>query len=175
VIDRAKEQYAKGTRQWRREWRQQQRRWRGQRWAPGVAPLDYGPPPWVAPMVPMFALAHLALFLTMAAMMISLVNSGAILGWQLPAGVPMWAGVLMLLVSYQIVVSPIRAMERWSWQMGSGGPAAFWGAVIWLIGMAFVIWLASHHIPEIREFIQRLPPLIREFAEMIRRLFGRPA
>ena len=76
----------------------------------------------------------------------------------------------MIFVGYQIAVSPIRAAERWSWQMRSGGPAAFWGAVIWLIGMAFVVWIASNHIPEIREFIQRLPPLVRQFAEAVRLL-----
>ena len=35
---------------------------------------------------------------------------------------------------------------------------AFWNAVIWLVGLAFVIWLASDHIPEIRDFLQRLGP-----------------
>lgn len=173
VIDRAKQQYAEGTKQWRRQWREQQRRWRRQRWAPGVAPFNYAPAPWIAPVVPVFALAHLALFLMMAAMMISLVNTGAILGWTLPPGVPVWAGALMLLVAYQIVVSPIRAVQHWSWQMWSGGqpgPYAFWNAVIWLLGIAFVVWIGSNHIPEIREFIQRLPPLIRQFAEAIRDL-----
>ncbi len=174
VIDRAKEQYAQGTKTWRRHWREQQRQWRRQRWAPG-APLNYPPSPWIAPAVPIFALAHLALFLTMAAMMISLVNTGAILGWALPPDVPVWAGALMLLIAYQIVVSPIRAVQHWSWQAWSGGqpgPYAFWNAVIWLLGIAFVVWLGSNHIPEIREFIQRLPPLFRQFVEAVRGFFA---
>jgi phage shock protein PspC (stress-responsive transcriptional regulator) len=176
VIDRAKRQYAEGTRQWRRHWREQQRQWRRQRWAPGGAPFNYAAPPWIAPVVPFFALAHLALFLTMAAMLISLVNTGAILGWTMPPDVPVWAGALMLLIGYQIVVSPIRAVQHWSWQLGTGGqpgPYAFWNAVIWLLGIAFVVWIGSNHLPEIREFIQRLPPLIQQFAEAIRRLFER--
>jgi phage shock protein PspC (stress-responsive transcriptional regulator) len=175
VIDRAKQHYAEGTKQWRRHWRQQQRQWRRQRWAPGV-PLAYGQAPLVAPMVPLFALAHFALFMAMAAMIVSLVNTGAILGWALPEGIPVWAGVLMLFVGYQIVVSPIRAVQHWSWQLQSGGqpgPYAFWNAVIWLMGMAFVVWIGSNHLPEIREFIQRLPPLIHDFAEAVRHLFTR--
>lgn len=176
ILDRAKRQYSEGSKQWRRQWRQQQRQWRRQRWAPGVSPLAYGPAPWAAPMLPVFALAHLALLVTMAAMMISLVNTGAILGWTLPAGVPVWAGVLMLFVGYQIVVSPIRAVQHWSWQLGTAGqpgPYAFWSAVIWLMGMAFVVWLGSNHLPEIREFIQRMPPVIHDFAEAVRRLFAK--
>jgi phage shock protein PspC (stress-responsive transcriptional regulator) len=175
VIDRAKQQYAEGTKQWRRQWRQQQRQWRRQRWAPGAAPFAYGAP-WVAPMAPVFALAHLALFLTMAALLVSLVNTGAIMGWTLPEGVPVWGGVLMLLIGYQIVVSPIRAVQHWSWQLQSGGhagPYAFWNAVIWLMGIAFVVWIGSNHLPEIREFIQRLPPLIQQFADAMRRAFER--
>jgi hypothetical protein len=42
-----------------------------------------------------------------------------------------------------------------------------------LSGMAVVVWIASHHVPEIREFIQRLPPLFQQFAEAMRDLFSR--
>jgi phage shock protein PspC (stress-responsive transcriptional regulator) len=175
VVDRAKKQYARGTREWRRQWRHQQRQWRRYRWTPG-RPFAYAPPPWAGPLLPVFALIHFALFVTMAAMMVSLVNTGAILGWPLPPNVPVWAGALMLLVGYQIVVSPIRAVHHWSWQLrGDGQPGAYalWNAAIWLIGMALVMWIGSNHIPEIREFLQRLPPLVREFAEAMRNLFAR--
>jgi phage shock protein PspC (stress-responsive transcriptional regulator) len=172
VIDRAKKQYAEGTRQWRRRWRQEHRRWRRHAWGPGV-PFGYGQVPRAPMLLPAFALAHLALFLTMAAMMISLVNTGAILSWRLPASMPVWAGALILLAGYQIAVSPIRALQQWSWQSRAEAPPAwyaFWNAVIWLIGMAFVVWIASNHIPEIREFLQRLPPLVREFAFAVREI-----
>ena len=174
VIDRAKKQYAEGTRQWRRHWRQQQRHWRRHGWAPG--PPFVPPPPWAAVLLPVFALVRVALFLTMAAMMISLVNTGAILSWHLPPDVPLWAGALILLVAYQIVVSPLRGVQQWSWHLRAGGQPgwyAFWNAVIWLVGMAFVIWIGSDHLPEIREFLQRLPPLVREFAYTIRDIFER--
>ena len=107
VIDRAKKQYAEGARHWRRQWRQQQRQWRRYTWTTG---RGFEPPPWTIAITPLFAFVHLALFLMMASMMISLVNTGRILTWQLPENVPVWAGALTLLVGYQIVVSPIRAM-----------------------------------------------------------------
>ena len=171
VIERAKHQYAEGQRHWRRQWRQQQRQWRRYGWGSATAP-----PPWTAGIAPLFALAHLALFVTMAAMMISLVNTGGIFAWRLPEDVPVWAGALILFIGYQIVVSPIRAVQHWSWNLpGPGQPGlyAFWNAVIWLTGMAIVVWIASHHIPEIQAFIHRLPDLARDFAEAMRDLFAK--
>jgi hypothetical protein len=43
--------------------------------------------------------------------------------------------------------------------------------VSWLIGLAFMVWIGSNHIPEIREFLQRLPELVRDFALAVRDLF----
>jgi len=170
VVDRVKKQAAEGSQQWRRQWRRQQREWRRRGWAPGM-PIAAGPPPIVALLLPMFGLIHVAVFLVMAAMMISLVNTGAILRWQLPPDIPVWAGVLVLLVAYQIVVAPMRAVQQWTWHPGAGaqpGWFALWNAVVWAVGLAFVTWMASNHIPEIREFVQRLPELFREFTWAIR-------
>jgi phage shock protein PspC (stress-responsive transcriptional regulator) len=176
VIDRAKAQYAQGARHWRRQWRQQQRHWRRFGWGP-TAGINYEPHPWTVAIAPVSAFAHLALFLVLAAMMMSLVNTGRILTWKLPDDVPVWAGALILLIGYQIVVSPIRAVQHWSWNLpgpGQPGMYAFWSAAIWLTGMAFVVWFGSHHVPEIREFIQRLPDLVRDFVESMRQLFNEP-
>ena len=121
----------------------------------------------------MFGLAHVALFLVMAAMVVSLVNTGAVLNWQLPPDVPAWAGVLILLVAYQIAVAPLRAVNQWaSYPRPGADPAwfAFWNALTWLVGLAFVLWFASNHVPEIKEFVIRIPDLIRDFAEAMRDL-----
>ena len=175
VVERVKAQGAETTRQLRGQWRQQQRQWRRSGWTTG-APFVYGPPPLVAVLLPVFALVHLALFLVMAAMMISLVNTGAVLKWPVPPEMPVWAAAMILLVVYQIVVSPFRAVQQRAWQpRPEVQPAwyAFWNAVIWLIGLAFVIWLASNHIPEIRDFLQQLPDLVREFTDAVRNLWSR--
>jgi phage shock protein PspC (stress-responsive transcriptional regulator) len=172
VIDRVGKRSAETTRQLRRQWRRQQRAWRRHGWPPG-APLVYGPQPAALVMLPVFGLVHMALFLIMLAMLISLVNTGAILRWHLPPDVPVWAAALILLIAYQIIVAPIRAVRHWaSYPAGGVEPAsfAFWNAVVWLIGLAFAIWLASNHIPEIREFVQRLPDLFREFIWAMRDL-----
>lgn len=176
VIDRAKKQYAEGSREFRRHWRQQRREWRRHGWPPGV-PIAYGPPPWAAVLLPVFGLAHVALFLVMAAMMISLVNTGGVLTWRLPPDVPVWAAALILLVAYQIAVSPLRAVQQWTWTYPRpvGAPAwlAFWNAVAWLLGLAFVVWIASNHVPEIKEFLHRVPDLFRQFVDAMRDLVSR--
>jgi phage shock protein PspC (stress-responsive transcriptional regulator) len=175
VINRAKKHYAEGTRHWRRQLRQQQRHWR-RNWPGAGAPLPYGPAPALMMLLPLLSLVHLALFLTMIAMIVSLVNTGAILSWHLPEDVPLWAAVLIMLVSYQIVVSPIRTAHQWPSHPQAAGPAqwiAFWNAVIWLIGLAVAVWIASNHVPEIRDFLQRLPELGQGFVQSLDDLKGR--
>ena len=171
VIDRAKRRSSDVGREWRRHWRRQRRDWR-RRW-PAGPPLAYGPSPLTAVLLPAFGLVHMALFVMMIAMLISLVNTGAILNWQLPPDVPVWGGALILLIAYQIVVAPFRVARHWNVSASGGvvsAPLAFSSAVVSMIGLAFAIWLASNHIPEIREFLQRLPDLFRHFAWAMRDL-----
>jgi phage shock protein PspC (stress-responsive transcriptional regulator) len=176
VMERAKARSTEVGREWRRQWRRQQREWRRQR-APGVVPV-YAPSPVLAGLIPVFALAQMALFLVTMAMLISIVNTGAVLAWPLPADVPVWAAALILLIAYQIVVAPLRAVRHWGLYAAGGAvdPAsvAFWNAVVWLVGLAFAIWLASDHIPEIRTFLQRVPDLVRDFAWAVRDVFNKP-
>jgi hypothetical protein len=76
-----------------------------------------------------------------------------------------------LLIAYQVAVSPLRAFQHWTAFPRPGAePAwfAFWNAVTWLVGLAFVVWIASSHVPEIREFLQHVPGLIRDFVQAIR-------
>ena len=167
VVDRVKRQYAQGSHRLNREWRRKQREWRRAGLSAAAAP----PPPWLAAVLPVFGLVHLMLFLIAAGMMISLVNTGAILSWQKPPDVPLWAAAIVLFVGYQIAVSPFRGVQHWVWRSGAGAGAgwfAFWHAVIWLIGLAIVLWVASDHIPEITEFMQRVPHLFREFMYAVR-------
>jgi hypothetical protein len=167
VIAQAKRHAAEGTRTWRREWRRHQSQWRRDGWVPGAA-SPYGSMPVLVAFLPLFGLVQVAIFVTMLAMLVSLVNTGTVLHWRLPDDVPLWAGVLILLAGYQIVVSPIRAAHHWAARR-----LAFWNAVVWLLGMAFALWIASSHVPEIREFVQRVPPLARDFGLAMRDLFTR--
>ena len=168
VVDRAKKQYAEGTRRMRRHWRRHYRyRW-GYGMAPASAAISAGPR-FGGALLPLFGLIHLFVFLVMASLLVGLVNTGEILGRELPDDMPLWAAVLTLLVVYQIFVSPIRAAARWSRGPDPGG-YAFWNTVIALTGIAIVFFVASNHMPEVREFLQKLPDLFRDFMHAVRDL-----
>jgi phage shock protein PspC (stress-responsive transcriptional regulator) len=172
VVDRARQRSTEVGREWRRQWRRHRGEWRRQWSRAHALPVH----PAAAAMTPVFGLAQMGLFLLTMAALISLVNTGAILDWELPSDVPVWAAAVVLLVAYQIVVSPLKAAQAWRWSPAAGpalAPFAFWSAIVWLIGIAFAIWLASNHIPEIREFVQRLPHLFRDFAWTMRDLAHR--
>ena len=167
IVDRVKRQYEQGSHKWHRQWRRKQRRWRRAGLNAAAAP----PPPWLAAVLPLFGLVHLMLFLIAASMMISLVNTGRILQWEKPPDVPLWTAALVLFVGYQIAVSPFRGLQHWAWRSGTGSAAgwfAFWHAAIWLIGLAIALWVASDHVPEITEFMQRVPQMFREITDVLR-------
>lgn len=175
VVDRAKRGYAEGTRRLRWQWRRQQRQWR--RSAPAAPVMAPGvvyaarPPRIAVALLPVFALANLALFLAMAAVLVMLVNTGEVFGRALPEDVPLWAAVLVLLVGYQVLSSPLRAGARWS--QAQPGWYAFWNTVIALVGMAFVFWIASNNMPELREFLERMPEILRDFGDAVRDVVSR--
>lgn len=167
VVDRAKQQYAEGTRRLRHQWRRQQRRWRAHGAAPAAAfsaaPMRTGV--GIA-LLPVFSLLHLVLFLAMAALVIDLVNTGEILGRELPHDVPLWAGVLGLIVAYQIVVSPIRAVSHWA--QARSGWYGFWNGLMSIALVIIIFWAITMHRPEMAEFLEKVPDLLRDFMAAVR-------
>ena len=127
----------------------------------GGAPTAYGPPPGLSMLQPLFGCCISACFCPRDEL-ISLVNGARYWRWQLRrhAGLGRCPD---LLVAYQIVVAPIRAAHH---DIASANPAppvnAFWNAVVGLTGLMLVVWIASGHGPEIREFLQRLPEVFRD-------------
>ena len=165
IVDRAKKQAAAGAKQMRMSWRRQQRQWRRH-----AAGMPYARPASAATagLAATFAFLHFALFFAAIAALVSLVNHEHVLGWELDPDVPLWAGVLILLFAYQILATPLRAGASWA---GPGTAAGFWSAAIWLVGLAFAFWIATNHMPEVREFMTRMPDLIRDFFEDVREWF----
>lgn len=166
VVDRAKQQYTRGARRMQAQWRRQQRQWRRQ--YASAARYAYPPSRMAMALSPVFVLVHLTLFLAFATVVISLVNTGTIFGWEISPEMPVWASVLILFVIYQIVVSPIRAGKLAG---QASGPFALWNALIWIGGVAFLLWIASNNMPEVREFLHRVPGLFRDFVEAVRDFF----
>jgi phage shock protein PspC (stress-responsive transcriptional regulator) len=166
VVDRVKREYEKGSRQWNRAWRRKQRRWRRAGWPPPASVVP--PPAWAVIVFPLFGLVHLVLFLFAIGMTVSLVNTGRIFYWEVPSDVPVWAAVLVLFFAYQAVVSPFRAARHYYGAQPAAAWLGLWHMVIWLVGLGIIVWVATNNIPEIAEFIRRVPHLFREFVYAVR-------
>lgn len=172
VVERARKQAVDGAKRAQKTWRRQQRQWRRSAAAAGMPLHAYRVSPAAKGLAAMFAFFHLVLFLVAAAAVVSLVNHQQVLGWELDPEVPLWAGVLILLIAYQIIVTPLRAAAAAPWA-GQGAAQGFWGAAIWLVGLAFAFWVASNHTLELREFLTQAPDLFRDFVADVREMIGK--
>jgi phage shock protein PspC (stress-responsive transcriptional regulator) len=187
-----KRQAREQRRQWRsqaRAWRQQWRgaAWAGRPFAPGVPPMPgvfvppvmYPPPMWSAPLLPLFGIIGFGCFVALVLGVISLVSTGALWGWPLPDGMPLWAGVLVFVVLVNVVASPFRAARRahrygWGWHYAW---FAMWDGLIGMAVIALGVWLLFHNMPpthNFHEFVQNVPEAIRgaghEVASWLRRV-----
>jgi phage shock protein PspC (stress-responsive transcriptional regulator) len=147
-VDRAKQEYHNFAnrsewKKWRAEFRQHRReerqRWRQQKHESRC----HGHSPF-------FGLLTAVLSVFWILGLISLVAKGAILGYAIPAGIPLWVALLAWLCLYSFIVWPFKAASWHSRHLqnnycrhGGGFPGfiitlAFWGIILW------ILW---HYVP----------------------------
>jgi phage shock protein PspC (stress-responsive transcriptional regulator) len=91
--------------------------------------------------------------------LVSFMTTGALFGWTLPFQAPFWAVLIALFVLFGIITAPLRMMRK---SAGCGMHPGPWPAFAALEGMASIafivalLWYASHHMDEIRAFIEQL-------------------
>ena len=153
--------------QWRREWRRNRAEWRAYRWAGAAAgPTPPGPPPPVPPLAHFIsgliwaALGLVAVIATLAWLLalFSLLTTGAVFGWN-AYHLPLWAAVIGLILVYQAVVWPLRAVRHalvprfygylHPWH-------AFWDALVGLFLFVFAVWYFNHHGHDLRQSFDSL-------------------
>lgn len=157
--------------QWRREWRRSRARchaeWHAHRWAGAWADAapPSAPPPW--PPLARFlcaligvAAALLTALLTLAWLLalFSLITTGAVLGW-VPHQLPLWAAILVLIVVYQMLLWPLRAVRYAVRPRVYGYPHPWHGfsdALIALSLISVVLWLFVHHGQDVRHTVDSL-------------------
>ena len=80
----------------------------------------------------------------------------------MPDEIPLWAGILILVVLFQIVTSPLRAARHasyYAWRYPHDWLAVWDGLFGMGVGVLF-LWLLFRHLPPIhnfRELMQNLP------------------
>jgi phage shock protein PspC (stress-responsive transcriptional regulator) len=146
--------------------------WRGG-WAP-AAPLC---PPWTGFAVVSLAFLSGTVTVVWLCAMTSLLATGTLLGLALPAGLPVWAAALMLLVTYGTLagsLKTVRWLSSWSRDPSARPPAAalLAEALVWLSVTFVLLVLASHFFPELRAAVQAVPTLIHQAENDIHNWWG---
>jgi phage shock protein PspC (stress-responsive transcriptional regulator) len=168
-------QYREQRRMWKdqhKAWKDQQQAWERYGAAQG-APPPPPPPTWAgAPpanlsysaqvlhgfLSPIVSLLGVILFFLFLSALISLVRHHNVFGWWLPHDIPLWLGIVLLVVLYRVVASPLHEI-RYATYYGARqgqGLLAFIGALVWLGLLTFLGWLAWQHWPEMQDFFQDL-------------------
>ena len=176
--------------QWREErrmWNDQRKQWKQERKAWERAGT-YGappppPPPWsgAAPtganpanmsyssqvvhgaLTPLVELVGALLFIAFLFALYSIVTKHRVFGLGLPGDVPGWVAILVLIVLYRVIVSPLRQARYGVYGPHFGhGVLALFGVLIWLAIVTFAGWLAWQHWAEVQAFFLQLASSIRD-------------
>ena len=143
------------TDQWRQNW---QRHW-GMHPGAGLA-------------LPIVSLIHGALIVLWICTLISLLSTGAVFGVALPAGVPVWVAVVVLMFAYGMLVWPLKAARRAFYYGGApGAPFALFcviDALIWVAVVGALLWLAFHFFPQARDAIHNIPTVVHDMVNSMR-------
>lgn len=196
-IKRAREGYYEGMksfpdresrRAWKRKFRQDMRSWKfnfhrqmheqAHAWN---SPRGY-PPPIVGPVfiAPVLSILLFVLVMLMLYAIFSLATAGSVWGLALPAGMPLWMGIVVVALAYSLVAWPLKAARYACYFPGHWGrPHACWsGPFSGLFGLAFVafgLWLADRYVPHFHEFLVQIPPFLEQVADKVRAWWTRPA
>jgi phage shock protein PspC (stress-responsive transcriptional regulator) len=174
LVDRAKQHYSElreqGSR-WHDDWRRRRRERRSRRQAEAerdfwrsARGLEYYGNGYASRvtagfMVPVFAALSAALFVLLVLASLSLLINGGILDWTLPARIPPWVAVLILVVAHMALTAPLRAASQATYQR-MAGPNHGWVAsadgLLWLGFAALLFWLAYEFSPDVRAIFRDL-------------------
>jgi phage shock protein PspC (stress-responsive transcriptional regulator) len=165
LVDQAKAHYAefRARNRWRRSTRATRRAWRDQP-RPAHAPVGYGGQILAGLVAPIFALMSALCAIAMVLALISLWNSATIFGWPLPQDIPVWAAMLLVILVYNTLIWPLRAVRRASYYALGGGRGWFeaWDSVLVISFVIFLGWLAYLYIPSAHEFVDSISRFWRE-------------
>jgi phage shock protein PspC (stress-responsive transcriptional regulator) len=166
IISRAKKNFDETNHRWHREWRRQQRHMSRQfrhmneqlrqtaaNVAPNMTPAARG---IMAVFLPVAAIVGAAIFVGWILSMISLATQHSIFGWHLPHSIPLWVGILALVMIYVVISAPFK-MVRNGQHVAGYHPG--WRALHGLIWIGFVVlmfWAAYTFFPGVRELVDQL-------------------
>jgi phage shock protein PspC (stress-responsive transcriptional regulator) len=173
LIEQAKRNYAdiRTNPQWRRQWRRQQREWH-RTWRHATAPhawnaqAAYASRVWTGATAPIFGLINAAFALAMIFALFSLATTQTVFGVPLPAGVPLWAGFVVVVGLYQVIAMPFIAAHRAASYPSPG--LVLWMSpvtnLVWIAAIGYAMWYGYHHVPAVHDAMERVLATFREVA-----------
>ena len=94
--------------------------------------------------------------------LISLIGKGTVLGYAIPAGIPLWIAILVWVCLYSFIVWPFKA-ARWHYTYVQGGNVhhyhnhdGFPEAIAWFAFWAIVIWALWHYVPGSHPYFEKV-------------------
>jgi phage shock protein PspC (stress-responsive transcriptional regulator) len=180
----------KAFREQRRMWRSQHKQWKEHQraWERWGGPSGNPPPPpppspgWAAGqqppnpsysyssqllngvLSPIVGVLGIILFFTFLWMVIAMIKHHTLFGWWMPHEIPLWVGIVFLIVLYRAVASPLNHAKyaaHYGTPVGHAWVALF-GALIWLAFVVFLAWLAWQHWDEVLDFLQQIGNFFRD-------------
>lgn len=190
-IRRAKAGYYQGMRsfhdkqahrEWKRKFKQEMRTWKRnfrremhdhashwrQHW--GEEGFPFVPAAGAA----VFTVLLVALFGFALYTIVSLVMHGQVFGLALPAGLPLWIGIVAAIIFFQVLSWPLRAARHACYFKGAsdrtyvvrmGGPL---DGIFGLVFVGILIWLADHYSPTFHEWLMQLGPVLHHTVDSIK-------
>ncbi|MES1200957.1 MAG: PspC domain-containing protein [Pseudomonadota bacterium] len=192
VIDEAKRQYsdftADGT-PWSTQWKWQRRAWkRNMRERARAYRRGWGYPTPTAPPTPtsslgrlfgglfgaVFAVIGIVLVVGFALTLISLIGTGAIVGWAPPVGIPLWMAIAILCVVFGALIGLVRTLQGISWSAMTGYPSYRYhdGGLGGLIVLLVVGWVFYHYVPEAHVWMDQAWVAVRVAFNEVARAFN---
>ena len=155
------------TQQWQQQWQQN--------WAQQAPPV-FGPV-FIAPFLSILLFALVVLMLWA---IYSIVTMHAVFGFALPATMPLWVGILLVVVAYQLIAWPIKSVRFACYypaphHLHGGLLGGLIGSLIGLFFIGFGIWMMDRHVPEFHEWLVQLPTLLQHLADVVKGWFAQKA
>jgi phage shock protein PspC (stress-responsive transcriptional regulator) len=92
---------------------------------------------------------------------LSLIITGSVFGIALPAGMPLWVGIVLLFLIFHIIKWPLKAARYSVYYHGGGGPR-YWGGggfclgtVWWIAIIVTLVWFSNHHSVRAHEMLDQ--------------------
>jgi hypothetical protein len=121
-----------------------------------VPPMNHGTGVFMSVFLPLAAVVGAIVFVAWILAMFSLLTQHSIFGWGLPHGIPVWVGVVALVLIYLGVSAPRKALRHGGQQPAHHvGFSALYG-LIWIGCTALLFWAAYHYFPGVRELVDNL-------------------